>query len=177
MSAWDRMVGEPARWFDRFEVYRLLGPGRSLDSAYRAYSGKATGRAGESWWRNFRAWEWQRRAEAWDEAERERLRREEEERRRKAREERLAVLEAARVAAWKGLEAADLGDLDRESAREMVGALRMLLVEAMKLERLELGEPSEIVEEREGVSFTADELAKAEAELDEWRKGRSESSG
>ena len=93
MHEWDRRPGEPALWYARFESYRLLGPGRSISAAFRVATGKdISHRAGASWWRAFRGGEWQRRAEAWDVVERDRLRAADEERRRLARERRLDLL-------------------------------------------------------------------------------------
>jgi hypothetical protein len=59
----------------------------------------------------------------------------------------------------------------------MLGSLRLLFMESLKGERLELGEPTEIVGDLDVVQFRADELARAENELQEWREKRRESNG
>ena len=35
-SLYDRQPNEPARWFARFETYRLLGPSRTIEAAFQA---------------------------------------------------------------------------------------------------------------------------------------------
>lgn len=178
MNEWDRRTGEPVRWYSRFESFRLIGPGRSVDAAYRLETGRDTSqRAGAVWWKNYRAREWQSRAEAWDMAERDRLRVADEERRRVAREVRIELLQNARDGAWKAVRNANLAELDEETARQMLGSLRMLLFDALKGERLEMGEPTEIVGDVDLVRFKADELAKAEEDVQEWRERRRKESG
>ena len=69
---WERQVGEPIRWFARFEKYRLLGPTRTPTIVYNGER-EADGRsiipwrhAPASWYTNSRKWCWDERAEAWD---------------------------------------------------------------------------------------------------------------
>lgn len=178
MNEWDRQPGESSRDFSRFDLYRLLGPGRSVDAAFRVEAEEREGkRAGAGWRRAADKWNWQRRAEAWDTAETAKLRAEEEERRRLARETRIKLLQDARDRSWKAIQTADLDKLSKEEARQMLSGLRLLLFEALKGERLELGEPTEIVAGEDVVHFRADELAKAEDDLREWRDRRKELSG
>lgn len=150
MNEWDRQPGESSRDFSRFDLYRLLGPGRSVDAAFRVEAeGREGKRAGAGWRRAAEKWNWQRRAEAWDTAETAKLRAEEEERRRLARETRIQLLQDARNRSWKAIQTADLDKLSKEEARQMLSGLRLLLFEALKGERLELGLPTEIVAETE----------------------------
>lgn len=143
-----------------------------MDAAYRVDAGRPDGRAGETWRKAAARWDWAGRADAFDTAEIERLRVENEERRRVAREERIAILERVRGDAWNGIQKANLSELDESTARLMLGTLRMLLMEAMKGERLEMGEPTEILGESGVAPFRADELAAAEEELRRWREER-----
>lgn len=88
---WDRLDGEPTRWFLRFERYRLAGPGRELLGVARAARAERAVKSIQrqmrktpgSWSRAYALWRWRERAEAWDtcvaaqvaaEAEAERLR-------------------------------------------------------------------------------------------------------
>jgi len=174
---WERLAGEPIRWFTRFECYRLLGPTRSLDAAYRAALVRSSGRVGGGWREAAKRWRWTERAEAWDLWELAALRAADEERRRVAREARIELLQRTRVQADAALSAAHLEQLTEEEARAMLGSLRMLLFDTLKAERLELGEPTEIIGDVDVVRFRADELAKAEEELGEWRKGRGNGNG
>lgn len=94
---WDRMRDvngklEPARWFARFEIFRHLGPERTIEEAWRrwrereANDGKGK-RPSRHWYAASEKWHWKARAEAWDlhvarvanrEMEDERLRRQKE---------------------------------------------------------------------------------------------------
>jgi hypothetical protein len=82
---WDRQVGEPARWFHRFEKYRLAGPERTLLGVFHQEFAAKNGetQSGEkrekkckrpsrvqrmpgSWPTAASRWRWKERAEAWD---------------------------------------------------------------------------------------------------------------
>lgn len=113
---WDRQPGEPALWFGRFDTfYRPLGPERSLRAAYTAWQAQRSGSqkapkspgisVSRSWRNAAEQWRWRVRAEAWDAAERERLRAEEEEERRKDREQRIKLLKAYRARLVQALQA------------------------------------------------------------------------
>lgn len=71
LKPWERMDGEPIRWFTRFTYYRLLGQVRSIPKARDAdliakgLMTKKT-RTGDAWYRIARQWQWAMRAEAWD---------------------------------------------------------------------------------------------------------------
>ncbi len=81
MSQWSRQPKEPIRWFTRFEIFRLMGPDRSILGAYREY----LARKGDerhlrsrlsrptSWTKNSIKWHWQERAEVWDMEEHQKL--------------------------------------------------------------------------------------------------------
>lgn len=67
---WDRRPGEPMLWFARFEVYRELGPGRTIEDVWRistAQQSTPPKRPHNRWYDVAREWDWQTRAEAWDE--------------------------------------------------------------------------------------------------------------
>ncbi len=75
--AWERRPGEPQRWFDRFDRFRLMGVQRSIHSVYvqeRASTGASNvnrrGGVPHSWRHAALRWKWIPRAEAWDEAQR-----------------------------------------------------------------------------------------------------------
>jgi len=74
-NPWDRQRNEdgemePMRWYERFERYRLLGPGRSMLGTYNAErierGRKATTSTPIVWVKAADAWHWQERSEAWD---------------------------------------------------------------------------------------------------------------
>lgn len=167
---WDRMEGEPNSWYDRFTIYRLLGSRRSIQAAHTQYArqeGYSSERPPTSWYRQAEKWRWKERAEAWDEAERKAFEVSEQIRRYEARRRRLGMIEAAQEGAYKALELAKLDDLSVDQARELLGVIRLLLMDALKAERLEYGESTEIVDNN--VELTADDLVAATQELEAWR--------
>src|SRR5262245_11085627 len=75
---WERLPGEPNRWFARFERYRLAGPCRTLLGTWTAEqaekSRKKRFKVPGSWNAAAARWRWKERAEAWDEHERQKAR-------------------------------------------------------------------------------------------------------
>lgn len=172
----ERQPDEPALWFGRYIVYRELGAKRSVDRAFRAVKDaerlKAV-RPGAAWYDAAQRWEWQQRAKAWDEAEREKFLAATSALRVDAQRRRLEIVGQLLEWSYAGLKAAqiDAETLSETQAREMLGALRMLFFDAIKAQRLEFGESTEIVTE-EHQPFTADEMAAAMAEVEQWRAAR-----
>lgn len=150
--SWDRLDNEPSLWYERFTIYRLLGPERNLVAAHaeakvvEGRPGSPESKPGQAWHRNSRTWRWLARATAWDDAERDRLCAEEEHRRIDARLARLEAIEEQRSSASRALLAANLDGLSQDEAREMLSTLRLLFKDAVQMERLEYGEATEIVE-------------------------------
>ena len=173
-NSWDRLPGEKSLWYDRFWTYVQIGPTRTLDECYRrrlsvepALSGT---RAPSAWGDQSRKWEWAARAGAYDAAYREHVNRTLEERKTWARERRLGVIERSLDLVTSAIEAARLDELEHEPerARRLLGVLRSFLHDLLVGYRLELGEPTAI-EQRQGVDFTADDWAAAQAQLAEWQ--------
>ena len=150
-AAWDQLPGESSKAYAAFCLYRDQGPQRSIEEASRVYHdrGSRDGTAAQSH-RQRRAsgqigrwaqrWNWTARARAWDE-ELERVRR---------RKQVEAVAEMAERHAKEAL-------MLQNKAVERLRQLRpeelkprdalSYLVEAVKLERLARGEPTERVAE------------------------------
>jgi hypothetical protein len=82
---WERQPGEPIKWYRSFEIFRLLGPERSVLSAYntcqeekfrrrnlnspdksRQVEWKVKKYNSKTWTNQARLWNWKKRAEAWD---------------------------------------------------------------------------------------------------------------
>lgn len=67
---WERLPDENARWFARFEAFRLAGPGRSFLGAYNGMGDQKGPKGSDSLPRTWRAaairFDWRARAEAWD---------------------------------------------------------------------------------------------------------------
>jgi hypothetical protein len=65
---WKRQDGEPALWHNRFEVFRLLGAGRTIEDAWRKSRGAAASRKrpGSAWFKRSAQWHWLDRCAAWD---------------------------------------------------------------------------------------------------------------
>jgi hypothetical protein len=169
---WQRQPGETEKEFLAFEIFRQLGPGRTVDGAYRAYWLRPGNRrkhdalARDKTPHYFSRWttdqHWWERARAWDDevaaaARKEEMERGLERRRREAAEdERQRELtiqrgRAAGVAAGqilhRLLESIQSGDLKDVTARDLLPHLQRVeavLEGARKLERVERGEPTEI---------------------------------
>lgn len=69
-QSWERLPGENSRWFQRFEAFRLMGPGRDLTTAYnreRVGGGRKESADCSGTWRKMAGlYRWRERAEAWD---------------------------------------------------------------------------------------------------------------
>jgi hypothetical protein len=67
---WEWREGEPTKWFTRFERYRLMGAGRSIEAVWQseAKQNKAP-RPNPHWYKIVEQWDWKARASAWDMAE------------------------------------------------------------------------------------------------------------
>jgi len=183
-QAWDRLSGEGALWYERFWTYVELGPvKRSIEACYRARQtaepGLTAGRAPSGWSTQARKWKWEERAARHDEAYRQRLSEKDADRRFWAREQRLEYIEEMLRLVMAGIRAAKLDvsedddandGLKTERARRLLGVFRSFSHDLLVAHRLELGEPTSI-EQRRQVELTADDLAEAQAMLEEWQAG------
>ncbi len=171
---WERLPNEPGNWYARFEFYRLLGPKRTLNQAYRMAAkleGLRGKRAGQGWSEAARRWDWTARAEAWDQAQRERLRAGEEDRRFDARERRLQMIDRLLEAVFDVLLRAEMDMLDSEEALTRLPTLRLLFKDLIGAQRAELGLPAAGQEAgAEPVRLTADDLIAAQRELERWNE-------
>lgn len=179
VPVWERDLGEPGNWCARFEVYRLLGPSRTLAEAHRRCArqeGLHAKSPGQAWQKISRRWAWRERAETWDHAERERLRALEEQVRFHARQRRLEMIGELMGMVFQALRRADLDGLDSDEAREWLPTMRMLLKDLLNVQRVELGMPGESAAgDSQAAPFTADELLAAQRELEAWRQREAES--
>jgi hypothetical protein len=140
---WEQQPGESSRAFGAFRVYRDLGPHRSLRAAAAAFYGRAATsleRQVDKWSHAFR---WVERATAWDghlDAEA-----------RQAQEKARRDMAERHAQEARGLQAKALERL-RALRPEELGPADVLryFVEAAKLERLALGEPETVAEQRYG---------------------------
>ena len=82
---WQRMPYERTLWYSRFEIFRSLGPGRTLEDAWRALEVKTAQHPSWRWYEVSKEFRWRERAEAWDEYYIEQVRIEELEAERNAR--------------------------------------------------------------------------------------------
>ena len=67
-APWEQQDGEPSRWYQRFEAYRLMGPGRSLEAVWRSEEAvrSRAKRPSSTWYERSEQWQWKSRAQAWD---------------------------------------------------------------------------------------------------------------
>lgn len=147
VATWDRQEKEPSLWYGRFDLYRAMGPERTLLGALNAYeaqrgAGKRYTSVPGAWLKQFNAWRWKERAEVWDDAQRQ-LRRERESA--EAEEEharRLEMYKAWRQILTRGLAKVvkDESKVDGLSVPTQIAALDTL----SRLQRTEYGEASVI---------------------------------
>ena len=167
---WERQENEPARWYARFETFRLLGPSRSIEAGFERdclAAGLTATRPGRRWYEAARRWRWRERAEAWDEAERERWRATEEQRRDDGHHYRMGLIDEMLATIADVLTTADLRALNTEQARAYLPTLRILLKDLLAAHRIELGVPTWVGVKREDgrVELTVDDLLAARQKL------------
>ncbi len=119
--SWEQQSDEPELWYDRFTVYRLLGPTRTLPKAYALVSrlqGKHGAQSSAHWHKYVKRWQWEQRAADFD-AEQVRLRQVDEFNRRQATVDHLLALVVQAVLT------ADLPALSQVEARKLLPTLRL----------------------------------------------------
>jgi hypothetical protein len=172
-APWDPTEGESAKAYAAFELYRRLGPERTVAEAWRQYCTRPGTRRGHastftvprvmpyfSKWAV--RWRWRERALAWDaeqaEIERdqrldrelqERAREHEEEIRQRQlmREEARAARALARRVLLRTLQTVEAGQLDQMNVTDLLPYLQKaatLLEVGQKLDRLYSGEPTDV---------------------------------
>jgi hypothetical protein len=180
------MEGEGARAFAAFELYRQLGPGRTVEEAWRQYRSRlGTRRQGAATFASprpmpyFSRWtkryEWRARALAWDQVQVAIARDQESDQALKARmaeqEEQLRQRdlwkEEARAArtlgrrllmrALQGIEAGEIEDLNAREILPHAQRIATLLEAGQRLERLALGEPTDVTRQETGLSTQLEE--------------------
>lgn len=167
---WQRQENESPLWFARFDVYRAIGPHRTIEEAFRrsrTIEGFSAARPGGAWYDKSEQHQWLRRAQAWDTWNREELQRTEAQRRIDMRERRLQIIDAALDSVLSALKTADIPNLDIDAARANLPTFRMLLRDLLSAQRHEIGLPV-AVPQGSAAAFSADDLAAAQAELSEW---------
>lgn len=170
--SWERLPDEPDRWYARFEVYRLIGPNRSLLGVYRLVTqllGRSGRAPGQAWYQAAQRWHWQARAQAWDAAEEARLRALLHTQDLDPHVQRHVMVDQLLNAVYAVLTTADLTGMDREEARRVLPTLRGLLRDLLAAHR---SENDMQAKSGEIAPFTADELRQAQAELERWRSAR-----
>jgi hypothetical protein len=140
-SPWERLPGEPARWYTRFERYRLAGPSRSLLATCHAEKAATAARRPRcvpgAWAKAAQRWRWKERAEAWDAQEHQRAR--------QAQADKIRAMNERHAHEARGLQAKALERLRALRPEELKAAdVARFLIEATKLERLALGEPDTV---------------------------------
>lgn len=178
MQPWEQQPQEPPRWYARFEIFRRMGPRRTLNEAFRI-AGEAEGFHGKSasgsWKQQARLWKWRERAEAWDAAQREVLQMQEQERPLDSRAARLRMIDHLLATVFDALVLANLPNLEEMEARKWLPTMRLLFKDLVLLQRGELGLPGPVgdADDRRQATddvppYTADELAAAQRELETW---------
>jgi len=149
LNVWDRQKGEPSKWFDRFEKFRLLGPQRTYIEVYRQEKEAATGeshdhlRAVPSTWRERgQQWQWRERASAWDRHMVEVKRGEEEQERVASRDRRASLIKRLQTILDRATAMFDQEVIDTKELLNLVRAAQIV----MNQSRLEYGEVTDRIE-------------------------------
>jgi hypothetical protein len=172
---WEQQVGDPNRWYARFEAYRLAGPTRSLlaiFNAERLQRGAAKAKSlPHAWASQAKSWRWRQRAETWDQHQRQQARVAHAQ---AVQEMNQRHIQEAKALQGKAIQRLKTLDPEQLSSREVL----RYCIESAKLERTSLGEPETIAEQRlkgpEGgaVAFTLEDAVQADQELEEWHHER-----
>lgn len=200
LSMAERMAGEPNAWFDRFQIFLMLGPSRSVYAAYLAWrerEGRGAAREGarkraglqrsrvglpKSWVDAAARWEWVKRAEQFDEHERQEnlaawVKRRDELREQEWKFSQELLDKARQMLVFplaKTTRSQQVGDqtivTEVYPARWNSGDVARYLEAASKLGRLALGEETERVKHE--VEVSSDDLARARQRAKEWERER-----
>lgn len=180
MRAWDRLEGEPERWYARFiDFFVPQGPDRTMEEAYRQWRKSASkpdkkSRPPVGWSDAARIWRWRDRAADWDAAQRQQALDETEKERTEMFKRHIKTslgLQNAALAKLKKI----LGDPEKGIPGEWESMtpdqVLRFLEKGIALERQARGEPEQIVK-HSGMVFTGpvstSELADmSDEELDE----------
>jgi hypothetical protein len=175
---WAQAPDEPDKWFARFEVYRALGPARSLIQAYRLVA-QVEGLSGRQpsgyWWEVARRDQWQARAAAWDAAEEAQRQPVEDaaasvERPNGEHENRRHMVNHLLRAVYRLLVAAEMDKMARDEARELLPMLRVFFKDLLAAHRAEA--PPEDGDRRTDATLRADDLLAAQSALERWHAER-----
>lgn len=150
-NPWDRQPDEPSKAFAGFVIYRDLGPGRTLDAAFKASDPKRQDKVPHGGWtRWFSIHSWKARATAYDsELDRVRLAKRREivedmvERHAKACQAGMFAALAALQEINRAIQAKTFDLIDKKNA--WIHRIWLLsLIDALKAERISIGEPTTI---------------------------------
>jgi hypothetical protein len=165
-ACWERRPDEPARWYERFLLYRNLGPGRTLAAAYALavrQEGLATPRLPARWSQIAATWQWETRSAAWDvwratQPDMDDALPVDPDRR------RVAMIERLLGVVYDVIVQADLRGLSEAEARRVLPTLRGLLHDLLRAHQ---NERQRLHAEDRGAlpPFSADELRQAQREL------------
>ena len=134
---WEQQPGEPPKWFERFHIYLKLGPSCTLTAAYHIWTGNDSKLSSTTSTRA-REWQWEERAMAYEQANREEKAAFEAAREAEARERNLRLNNKIFEAIAAVFDTADLTNLTKEEARAMLPSLRGYPRTASELQRREL---------------------------------------
>jgi hypothetical protein len=145
MAAWDRLEGESAKLYARFERFRAMGPGRTLEAFYRAETGRKTAAPGQ-WRADAEKWRWKERAEAWDAEQTVKARAAEEEAIEQRRKAWIAQAQAVQSVGGQALLKLQDALNDPDAANISPRDILSFLTEGTKLELLARGEATDKIE-------------------------------
>jgi hypothetical protein len=171
---WNQQPGEAPHWFNRFEIYRTLGPSRSIEKAFqtcRQLEGLAGRRPSPAWYINAQQFHWQDRAFAWDRSLHHQRQKQKAAGQHAASDNRLEIIDYTIRLMVYLLRKANLQNLTERQARQFLPIARTILRDMIREHRLEIGLPAHLLDDDPDLpAFTADDFLKATKELTQWQQ-------
>lgn len=167
-NTWERQDNESNLWYNRFDVFRLLGPRRSIERAFKTCKetdALTADRPGAIWYTTAKLSNWRQRAEAWDEVERTRLRSIEQQRREDARNHRIKLIDTVLDVAFERL----IQHLDLPDPKA-INVFRLVFKDMLSQNRADMPPDFYVNENGELIQITADDLLEAQRQLASWQE-------
>jgi hypothetical protein len=177
-KVWERQEEEAPLWYERFCVYRTMGPKRSIAKTFEVVKqrdGLGGKEPGSSWMQAAANWMWERRAQAWDMALLEESEAREAQHRWESHQRRRFLADQALGMVFQAIKNAHLEKMGQKAAREHLGELIKLFQQAMVLDRAESGVHTYLLDKSgalvaEDKTVTVDKVVAALRELEAWSR-------
>ena len=179
---WEMLPNEAPLWYERFTVFKGLGPKRKVNGAFKVYKeqGLLTGvRAHQAWSGAAKDWLWRKRAEAWDLALLEESEQMEAQHRWESQTRRRFLADQALGKAFQAFLNARIDELSMEEARKLFPDIARFFKDVMGIDRVESGyhnyrlDASGVLQPGdEQRPMTVEAVVQGMRELEQWKRER-----